>query len=167
MYFLKKINLNHLFLSVIFSSVAFSVLGNPSVHPPINKNEDTSRVVYSVFLIGGSGHLYLNESSKELLKQQLNIAPENSSAIFLGNNVDMKGLPDSSHRNWEKAKQSILTQLDLLKNFKGNVVYIPGNNDWAKGQKHGLKLIKNQRKYIENYLEQEDVSGVPENCSVW
>jgi len=153
---LKTVFKKVLFL-ILLNFVAFSVFCNPTPHKAVNLNEDTSQVIYSVFLIGGSGSLYLNENSKELLKQQFSIASENSTAIFLGDNVDMKGLPDSSHRNWAKAKKSILSQLDILKNYKGKAVYIPGNNDWAKGQKQGLKYIKKQKKYIENFLGQENV----------
>ncbi|GAJ17372.1 unnamed protein product, partial [marine sediment metagenome] len=53
--------------------------------------------------------------------------------------------------------KSILAQLEVLKDYKGEVIFIPGNHDWANGQKEGLEYIKNQQKYIEDYLNREDV----------
>ncbi|MCK4464933.1 MAG: metallophosphoesterase, partial [Bacteroidales bacterium] len=58
---------------------------------------------------------------------------------------------------WDIAEKSILAQLEVLKDYKGEVIFIPGNHDWANGRKEGLEYVKNQRKYIEDYLNREEV----------
>ena len=47
--------------------------------------------------------------------------------------------------------------MDILKKYKGEIIFVPGNHDWARGGKEGLEYVKNQRKYIENSLDRKDV----------
>ncbi len=112
---------------------------------------------YSVFLLGGSGSAYLQDSLLSMLEAKLKEAGENSAVIFLGDNVQPGGLPDSTERSWEKAHTSLMAQLRILEGYKGKVIFIPGAEDWAGGRKEGLEYVKNQRKYIEDYLDEKDV----------
>ncbi len=47
--------------------------------------------------------------------------------------------------------------MELLKSYEGEIIFIPGNRDWANGRQKGLENVKNQRKYIENYLDESKV----------
>ncbi len=143
---------------VLTSCVSYKPFYNDSVKnwqyefPP-----DSSELVYSVFLIGEAGYAYTNESLLDMIKAQLAKASKNSAVVFLGDNVPPQGLPDSTNRLWDNAIKSLSSQLELLQNYEGEIVFIPGNHDWANGRREGLEYIKNQRKYIENYLDRENV----------
>ncbi|MCK4992187.1 MAG: metallophosphoesterase, partial [Bacteroidales bacterium] len=118
---------------------------------------DSSTLDHSVFLIGDSRRAYTNESLLSMMETQLSGAGENSTVIFLGDNVHPNGLPDSTHRSWDVALESLMAQLKILENYKGTIIFIPGNHDWARGKKEGLEYVKNQRKYIEGYLDKSKV----------
>ena len=112
---------------------------------------------YSVFLLGGSGNAYTSEAVLSLLEEQLAGAGENSAAIFLGNQVYPNGLPDTTHRTWEKASESLAPQLRILENYPGELILIPGIHDWAGGRTEGLEYVRNQRKYVEDYLDKKKI----------
>ena len=118
---------------------------------------DSSMLAHSVFLIGDSRRAFGDESLLSMMEEQLSEAGEKSAVIFLGDNVHPSGLPDSTHRSWSVAHESLMAQLKILEDYKGTVIFIPGNHDWARGAKEGLEYVKNQRKYIENYLDQSKV----------
>jgi hypothetical protein len=114
--------------------------------------------VYSVLLIGDSRKAHENERLMQMMEIHLQEGGKNSAVVFLGDNVQPSGLPDdSTHRNWEVAEKSLRAQLEMLKDYKGEIIYLPGNHDWARGGKDGLEFVKNQRKYIHDYLDKKDV----------
>jgi hypothetical protein len=116
-----------------------------------------SDLIYEVYLIGDSRRAFENEELMSLMDFHLSQAGENCTAVFLGDNVQPGGLPDSTHRNWETAQKSIEAQMNLLSDFRGKVFFIPGNHDWANGGRDGLEYVKNQRKYIEKSLDKKNV----------
>ncbi|MEM9819488.1 MAG: hypothetical protein AAF985_00390, partial [Bacteroidota bacterium] len=118
-----------------------------AVIPPTN-----APVEHTVFLLGDAGHLPNGEVAPalKLLQRKLAQAAENSSVLFLGNNTSPGGLPPKSKKKKRKAAEKRLdAQLDLLRDFKGTPLFIPGNKDW---EKYGLKGLKRQEKYIEKQL---------------
>ena len=144
----------------------FVVSSCASYEPFYNERVDTwqeqapaesTELNYSVFLLGDSRSLYTNDTLLTVLESELLEAGENSAVIFLGDNVYPNGLPDSTDKSWDLAEKSLVAQLEILQNYKGQIIYIPGVHDWAKGRKEGLDYVKNQRKYIENYLDQSKV----------
>lgn len=105
-----------------------------------------------MFLIGDAGEMAIDEQlpSLQLLKQKLAASDENSSVIFLGGNVHPNGMP----RKGKKKKRALAeyqldAQLDVLDDFKGRIIFIPGRYDWRK---YGLKGVRRQEKYIEKKL---------------
>ena len=112
---------------------------------------------YSVFLIGDSRRAYENPYLMKMMETHLEAAGEKSAVVFLGDNVQPSGLPDSSHSNWEIAEKSLSAHLNILKDYQGEIIFLPGNHDWARGGKDGLENVKNQRKYIEDNLDRKDV----------
>lgn len=117
----------------------------------------SSELIYELFLIGDSRRAYESDQFVNMMESHLGNAGENSAVVFLGDNVQSRGLPDSTHRKWLTAKKSLDFHMSVLDNFKGEIVFIPGNHDWAKGSRDGLEYVKNQRKYIENSLERKNV----------
>ena len=96
------------------------------------------------------------------MAQHLEQASEESSVIFLGDNIYPNGLASKSEqeqRNIDEGK--LKAQLDIVKDYDGQVFFIPGNHDWKR---YGLKGLKRQRKFIEKYLDRKDVFFPKPGC---
>ncbi|WP_299105446.1 metallophosphoesterase [uncultured Winogradskyella sp.] len=125
---------------------------------PINKE-----IEHSFYLIGDAGNSGFGESSQALkaFKAELERASKNSTAIFLGDNIYPKGLPQESSEGYELAKHRIQIQTEAVKNFKGETIFIPGNHDWYSD----IKGLKDQEKIVEKALGKD--SFLPEDgCSI-
>ena len=114
---------------------------------------DPSQLSHTVFAIGDAGKpdSTHQEPSLKALQMALENTP-NSSVVFLGDNIYPIGLPGKDHPLRKQSEVRINAQLDILKNYQGNIVFIPGNHDWKQGKKKGWKQIKRQEHYIEKYL---------------
>ena len=51
-----------------------------------------------------------------------------------------------------------------LKDYKGKVYFTPGNHDWNAGKVGGLKHVKEQEKFIEEFLKQKDAFIPDQGC---
>tara|TARA_R110002074_G_scaffold76560_2_gene174145 strand:+ start:13305 stop:16862 length:3558 start_codon:yes stop_codon:yes gene_type:complete len=112
------------------------------------------QVSHTFFAIGNTAE---NSNSKNLesvlagLKNKLQNTSENSTLLFLGNNVDAKELLKN------KSDKTLELQTNLASQFQGKTVFIPGDKDWSAGFK-GLKL---QKKIIDKAVGKN--SFQPEN----
>jgi len=114
---------------------------------------------HTFFIAGGIGSMNADSDDKalDLLKGQLAVAKENSTMLFIGNNIS------EEEDNWERDKSLVVQQLQLVKDFKGNTIFIPGNNEWKS-------YNTNKIEKVEDYLKEIDsarVSIMPNNvCPV-
>ena len=125
-----------------------------------NQAEATNKQLsHSFYLIGDAGNSELGGSTDALkaFKEEVSKASDKSTAIFLGDNIYDKGLPKKSDDNYALAKHRLDVQLDAVKDFDGNSVFIPGNHDWYSG----LKGLKDQEKRVEDQLGKN--TFLPEN----
>ncbi|MDX2301578.1 MAG: metallophosphoesterase [Microscillaceae bacterium] len=134
----------------------------------MNYKEDTlSEIKHTVFLIGDAGKpsLEKTEPTFKLLQKQLLEAGSKSTIAFLGDNIYPKGLPDSSDiKKRLEAEKYLIEQLKILDNYTGNVIFIPGNHDWAQGRHYGWQQLKNQEYFVENYLQKGNVFLPDQGC---
>ena len=126
----------------------------------------------NIFLVGDAGNPNLpSDKNIEFLKQITADATEHDVLIFLGNNVFPRGLPNPEHPEREEMEKKLNVQLDALKLFNGKSFIIPGNIDWAQTRKYGWDYVKNQEKYVTDYLADESIfqpkGGCPGRCSEW
>ena len=120
------------------------------------QNKDTS--AFKVFLIGDAGE---NDTTGETLTQlrlQLEKSP-NSVVVFLGDNCYLKPfflLPVEigGFNGNKKSVKRMMSQLNILQNYKGSAYFIPGNHDWwnKTNIKGGKKKLLCEQKFIENTL---------------
>lgn len=117
-------------------------------------------IAHSFYLIGDAGNSPMGTSSEALIafKSELNKASKNSTAVFLGDNIYPKGLPKKEDESRDFAEHQLDVQIDAVKDYKGETVFIPGNHDWYN---EGLKGLKRQEKYIEDALGKN--TFLPEN----
>ena len=116
-----------------------------------NESFPDKKIAHSFYLIGDGGNSPKDETSEALVAfgKELNNATENSTAIFLGDNIYPKGLPKKGHKKRENAEYQLTLQAEITEGFKGNTVFIPGNHDWYSGGVKGLKRAEN---FIENLI---------------
>lgn len=112
---------------------------------PTNKE-----IAHTFYLIGDAGNSAIGKSSKALtaFKKELANANENSTALFLGDNVYPKGIPSKDSEDYTLSKHRLDIQIDAVKDFKGNPIFIAGNHDWYSG----LKGLKKQEEAINKAL---------------
>ena len=110
-----------------------------------------SELSHRFYLVGDAGNASLNESTLPLLSLQKRLqgAPENSSVIFLGDNVYQHGIPKKDSEGYKLAKHRLQTQIESVQEYKGQTIFIPGNHDYHS---NGIKGLKRQEKLVENAL---------------
>ncbi len=128
-----------------------------------NQNESFPQgktIIHSFYLIGDAGNSTLGSSSEALkdFNTELNKASENSTALFLGDNIYPKGMPKKDEEGRAFAEHQLNAQTEAVKDFKGQTIFIPGNHDWYN---NGVKGLKRQEKYIEDILGKN--TFLPEN----
>ncbi len=122
---------------------------------------DTDKPIeHSFYLIGDAGNSPIGTKTEALqaFELGLNQAEKNSTAFFLGDNIYPRGLPEESDESYEFAKHQLDVQIDAVKNFKGQTIFIPGNHDWYSG---GLVGLERQEDYIDDILGKN--TFLPEN----
>lgn len=112
--------------------------------------------IYSVFLIGDAGEPFENPVLTAL-KSELAKVGDKGAVVFLGDNIYPKGLPPRGSALRAEAEKAINGQIDVVQNFAGNKIFIPGNHDWAQGRSYGLEWLGIQEEYVENALDSADV----------
>jgi len=121
-----------------------------------------AELIHSVFLIGDIKYPSQDNSVVRLLKNKLNHSPKESSLLFLGDIVYPKGVPAISdniqdYDNYKAAIADLSTIFRNISDFKGNIIFTPGNHDWAKGRKEGWENVLNEQQYIKEALNQDNV----------
>lgn len=116
-----------------------------------------SELAYRVFLIGDGGAAGQTKPALQLLKKQLRNADKNTAVVFLGDNIYCCGLADSGTVRRAQDEQRLLAQLDVVKDFPGRIVVIPGNHDWNNARPGGLEAVARQEQFVETYLDRGNV----------
>ncbi|WP_223653011.1 metallophosphoesterase [Hymenobacter psoromatis] len=127
-----------------------------------NLPPDSSRLRYSVFLIGDVGSPISagrgGEPSLNLMRREMLHAGRNSATIFLGDNIYNQGMPPEDAYDRKTAESRLNEQLDILRGYKGEKYMTPGNHDWIQGSKDGLAQVVREQVYAEHYLAQDSAA---------
>lgn len=129
-----------------------NVLGWEASKPLLE--EDLS---HSLFLIGDIKHPSYDQAVVNLLKVKLSHASKESSLILLGDIIYPLGLPAEDVNGYNEAKADLDAILESIADFAGNVFFMPGNHDWARGRKEGWQHVINEQNYITQILSEENV----------
>ena len=123
---------------------------------------DSSRIRYSVFLIGDVGNPIAKakggEPSLNFLRKQILVAGAKSTTIYLGDNVYEYGMPEEGAYDRVEAERRLRDQIDVLKGYKGEKYMIPGNHDWKQGLKGGLEQVLREQRFAENYMASDSAA---------
>lgn len=108
-----------------------------------------------VYLIGDAGEDEEDQSGIAIMSPMLAEDSE-ATVFFLGDNIYPRGLHGKKHELREQDEARIIAQMKVVKDHPGKVIFIPGNHDWEQGGKDGLKMVKRQQKFVEEYLGDDD-----------
>lgn len=128
--------------------------------------QPTGNLLYSLYMIGDVGDSPQKSGANlEVLKKQLQQAdPEKSGVVFLGDNIYPAGLHKKSSDMRKQDEERIDIQLESVKDFEGDIVFIPGNHDWDRHGKDGWKHVKRQEDYVQDYLDKGNVFLPSHGC---
>jgi len=134
---------------LLVSCATFKEQVNKQANQQLTNSE--SELFHRFYLVGDAGNASLNESTLPLLSLQkrLQDEQENSSVIFLGDNVYQHGIPKKDSEGYELAKHRLQTQIESVKGFNGQTIFIPGNHDYHS---NGIKGLKRQERLVEDAL---------------
>ena len=126
----------------------------------LSSPDENKSPVHSLYLIGDTGELDNEESGENFvvsaLGKMIQGGSKETSLVYLGDNVYPYGLPKKDDPTRSISEKILNAQLNVAKSFDGKTYFIPGNHDWNKHKKGGLKAIKRQEKYIESYYGKDD-----------
>ncbi len=123
------------------------------------------KVTHTMYLIGDVGFAEpgTEPPAVKLLGNQIKDASKESSVVFLGNYLAPNGLAPAKkldERAEDEARLKI--QLDVVKDFKGEVFFVSGNRDWRK---YGVQGLKRTEDFIEDYLDNNDAFQPDPRCA--
>ncbi len=115
---------------------------------------------FKLFLVGDAGEGDTTGATLRDLGIKLSDNP-NSAVVFLGDNCYINSffglvkLEAGGYDGSKKAGSRIMSQLNILKGYKGFAYFIPGNHDWFNhiNLKRGKKRLKAEQSFIEDSLK--------------
>ena len=152
-----------MYKNYIIYFVLIFLIGSCATYQPQYENERPSgtypnhkKIEKTFYLVGDAGGAEEGASTPALLgfKKVLDTASSESTAIFLGDNIYPAGMPSKKSDDRALAAHKLDAQVATLKNYKGEVIFIPGNHDWYDD---GLKSLKRQGDYLEEKLDKKDI----------
>jgi hypothetical protein len=127
-------------------------------------SEDTAELIYSVYLIGDIKDPRPDNKVLKLLKHNIDKESSKSVVVILGDIVYPLGSPDSTDKGFVESEKDLNHILNTFDSFKGELIFLPGNHDWAKGKQQGWESVKRQEIYIEQYNNRGNLYLPDEGC---
>lgn len=153
---LRYMHIRHLFkllgtlvLIILASCATYEVKIDQSFGQQTGSSASSKQ--HTLYLIGDAGGADSGQSLLHFdkLKEKLQTESESSTILFLGDNSYPKGIPSKNDPVYDLSVHRLQTQLDLVSDFKGRTIFIPGNHDYYA---EGSKGLKRQEKMVEKAL---------------
>jgi hypothetical protein len=131
----------------------------------IKERKDSSNIAHTFYLIGDAGNAEQPKAQQLLknFKTRLNQASDESTLLFLGDNIYEHGMPDKNDPNRKLAEEKLDFQIDLSHNFKGKTIFIPGNHDWYS---NGIVGLKEQQDYLVEKMKDKNAFLPKNSCGI-
>lgn len=161
----KGVVVSRTFILALFSILIASCTATKPWHSDEHEKwesrvpESEARIDYQLFLIGDTGEPVLNDEDPVLvlLQEKLLEAGNNSSIVFLGDNIYSDGLEPEPEEAKQVAEQKITKTLSSMHAYNGRAFFVAGNHDWYSNFE-GLQL---QEEFINEYDPVENLSFHP------
>ena len=123
---------------------------------------DSAALAYQVFLVGNTGWGTSDElaTTLEVLALRLETAGEDAAVVFLGDLVPCCGLPEVGAPGRRTAEDRLLHQIEVVRDFPGRVLFIPGEQDWGRSGddgRVGWNALLRMEEFIETTLDRGNV----------
>ncbi|WP_343487332.1 ShlB/FhaC/HecB family hemolysin secretion/activation protein [Allomuricauda sp. d1] len=156
--YFKNKPLNPLFrISMLFSMALITSCATLKEQRIVRDSPATEKSpTHTFFIAGGLGNAENNFNPQllEAFKTQLQQSGANSTVIFTGDNITPE------EQNWEADKALLNKHLNLVNEFKGNTIFIPGNNEWKAYDADKVERVEDFVKDI----DKDDIKFFPENA---
>lgn len=121
----------------------------------IKKSGEKQNPEYSIFIAGGLGNSEASRDNRilQLLETQLKQASKESTLLLAGDYLS------EEEGQWDRDKTLIETQSGLGRSFKGEIIFLPGNNEWKQ---QSLQSLEKTEQYLKD-AEIPVASVLPEN----
>ncbi len=128
-----------------------------------NSNNTTSEVEHTFYFIGDAGNAKQDASLTHFnsLKEELSKSSKNATVLFLGDNIYDEGLPKKNHPDRKLAEHRLDTQIELVNDYKGQTIFIPGNHDYYND---GIKGLAREADYIKEKLNDKNAFLPKDGC---
>jgi len=159
--FQKKI-LNLLIFTIFASCATYETqYRNPDL---LNDFPTDKKIEKTFYLIGDGGYSPVGGMSEGLITLQNYMKSQETIgnyAIFLGDNIYPAGMPAEGHPERSASEYRLDAQYEAVKDYDGQVFFIPGNHDWYN---EGLLGLKRQEQYFESKLKDRNVFQPTNGC---
>lgn len=140
----------------LFISALLSVNTVVAQDTDFTKDPASTLLNHSIFFIGDVGESAIVDSNIKLLKSQLDEVNEKGTLVFLGNTVS-KEYSKEELEDIDQGDPNLVKLLNSIKDFKGELIFVPGEKEWNYGRKHGWEALMNLERFVEDYLGRGDV----------
>ncbi|MDE5417137.1 BamA/TamA family outer membrane protein [Labilibaculum sp. DW002] len=111
---------------------------------------------HSIFFVGDIGEGPIIDANIDMLKRQMNEVNEKGTVVFLGNSIS-KEYAKETVEEIDSGDPHLVSLLNSVKDFSGELIFIPGEKEWNQGRKHGWEALMNLETFVEDYLDRGDV----------
>jgi len=84
--------------------------------------------------------------------------------VYLGDNIYMEGMPDSSAGARAIAERRLSPQVDVLKPTKTKGVFVPGNHDWDNSGPDGWAAVRRAEKFVLDRADGLAIQAPADGC---
>ncbi len=130
--------------------------------------DDDDTVQARIVVIGDAGSFHKDVNGKDrhyvvsAVKKTIPI-DKKTIILYVGDNLYYTGLPDNALRTYDIRRQVLDSQMDIARDTKAKVYFIPGNHDWDKMQADGWEAIKREQEYIDTAGARKNVKFLPKD----
>ena len=135
---------------LFFLLLPLNLLGSKNTTVP-----DSTQLKHSIYFVGDIGEAPLVEANIQMLEKQLAVSGENGTLVVLGNAISKEYITED--KNEEYYSKDLSRFLSSVKEFEGEVVFIPGDKEWTLNRKNGWKSLTEFENYVEEFLDRGDV----------
>ena len=137
--------------------ITINALGNRKQH--VN---DSIQLKHSLYFVGDLGEGPLVDANMLMLKKQLDVSAKNGTLVVLGNTISKEYLKKNTDDEFNT--DNLNQFLSLVKQFDGDVFFIPGDKEWTLKRKKGWESLMNFENYVECFLDRKDVFLPSDGC---
>lgn len=147
----------------LYISFLFSVTTAISQNTIIPEAPASAMLDHTIFFIGDVGESEIVDSNIEMLKRQMNEVGKKGTVVFLGNTIS-KEYSEEEIEDIDAGDPGLVKLLNSIKDFKGELIFIPGEKEWNQGRRKGWEALTNMEIFVEDYLDRGDVFQPSGGC---